>query len=60
MGKKKEHQWDFMGNDHTDDLGDWAYCSLCKKWKRTYSDKVFKMSFEDYQKMVESGKITGV
>lgn len=60
MNKKKQHEWDFMGNDESDGLGDWAYCRLCHQWKRTNSDKLFNMSWEDYQKMIDSHIITGV
>lgn len=57
---KFHHEWGFMGNDDTDNLGDWIYCPLCDQWSRTFGDKPFKMSKEKYQEMIKSGRITGV
>ena len=47
-----------MGND-TKGRGDLAYCDLCNQWR--WSDgKLFKMSSEKYQQMIDSGEIYGV
>lgn len=59
MGKKKEHQWFFMGND-TKGRGDLQHCDLCNRWAWS-SDykKMFKLSPEQFQKMLDTKEITG-
>ena len=36
-GRRKEHQWDFMGTSKGNERGEWkgelGYCNLCKKYR---------------------------
>jgi hypothetical protein len=57
MNKKKQHQWDFMGNGNNG-KGDLHYCNFCNQWKWTIG-KPFKMKAEKHAEMLKTGEITG-
>lgn len=54
-GKKKEHEWDYMGWD-TEKNVEYSWCHLCNKYQHNGNGYV-TISKKEYLSRVESGKV---
>jgi hypothetical protein len=56
--KRNQHVWGFMANGGSNGKGDLSQCQVksCRKWSYE-DDKTFKMSYDEYVKLHESGEI---